>query len=122
MHAHPTPSRSPAPPGYEPSRRSDSWVKLKRDYCEGLADSLDVVPIGAWRGQGRKVSWFSPFLLAVWDPQREQLQSICRCMSGFTDAFYAAATERLGATAIPGPKPYYNTGGRTHVRERACAC
>ncbi len=28
-------------------------------------------------------------------------------MSGFTDAFYAAATERLAAKAIPGPKPYY---------------
>jgi hypothetical protein len=33
-------------------------------------------------------------------------------MSGFTDAFYAAATERLMATQIPGPKPYYNTGER----------
>lgn len=29
---------------------------MKRDYCEGLRDSVDVVPIGAWYGQGRKVS------------------------------------------------------------------
>lgn len=41
--------------GYEPSRRSEAWTKLKRDYCEGLRDSVDVVPIGAWHGQGRKV-------------------------------------------------------------------
>lgn len=40
---------------YEPSRRSESWVKLKRDYMAGLADSLDLVPIGAWHGNGRKV-------------------------------------------------------------------
>lgn len=49
-----------------------------------------------------QVKWFSPFLLAVWDPVREEFQSLCRCMSGFSDQFYAAAKERLGATIIPG--------------------
>ena len=46
------------------------------------------MPIGAWHGNGRKVGWLSPFLLAAWDPVSEQYQSVCRCMSGFTDAFY----------------------------------
>lgn len=41
--------------GYAPAQRGLSWLKLKRDYLEGLADSLDLVPIGAWWGQGRKV-------------------------------------------------------------------
>ncbi|KAA6428449.1 MAG: DNA ligase [Trebouxia sp. A1-2] len=95
--------------GYQPSKRSDSWIKLKRDYCEGLRDSLDLVVIGAWQGQGRKVKWFSPFLLAAWDPEAEEYQSVCRCMSGFTDAFYADATTRFKATAIPAKKPYYRT-------------
>lgn len=98
---------------YEPSKRSDYWLKLKKDYCgggeDGLGDSLDLVPIGAWWGQGRKKSWFSPFLMAVWDPEREELQSICRCMSGFSDEFYKAATARLKEKIIPQKKPYYNT-------------
>ena len=41
---------------YEPSwgtRRSDGWVKCKKDYIDGMGDSLDLVPIGGWRGQGR---------------------------------------------------------------------
>ena len=63
-------------------------VLLCRDYCEGLRDSLDLVPIGAWYGQGRKTGWFSPFLMAAWDPEKEEYQSVCRCMSGFTDVFY----------------------------------
>lgn len=29
--------------------------QLKKDYVAGLRDSVDVVPIGAWYGQGRKV-------------------------------------------------------------------
>lgn len=61
----------------------------RRDYCEELRDSLDLVVIGAWYGNGRKAGWLSPFLLAAWDPEGEQFQSVCRCMSGFTDQFYA---------------------------------
>ncbi|MCO5548634.1 hypothetical protein L7F22_002094 [Adiantum nelumboides] len=32
---------------YAPSKRSDSWLKVKRDYIEGLHDTLDLVPVGA---------------------------------------------------------------------------
>ena len=68
---------------YEPGKRSDHWIKLKKDYCEGMQDSLDLVPIGAWWGNGRKAGWYSPYLLAAWDPEREEFQSVCRVMSGF---------------------------------------
>lgn len=94
---------------YEPSRRSDHWIKLKRDYCEGLHDTLDLVVMGAWYGNGRKAGWLSPFLLGVWDPEREEIQSLCRCMSGFSDVFYRAATSRLKETVIKDKKPYYNS-------------
>lgn len=81
---------------YSPSKRSDCWLKLKKDYCENLRDSLDLVPIGAWFGQGRKAGWYSPFLLAVYDPETETYQSMCRCMSGFTDEFYRTRRENFG--------------------------
>lgn len=47
------------------------------------------MPIGGWYGNGRKAGWVSPFLLASWDPETETLATVCRCMSGFTDVFYA---------------------------------
>jgi DNA ligase-1 len=31
---------------------------------------------------------YSPYLLACYDPDREEYQSVCRVMSGFSDAFY----------------------------------
>ena len=85
---------------YAPSARADAWLKLKREYVAELRDSLDLVPIGAWRGVGRKAGWFSPFLLAVYDPETETYASMCRCMSGFTDAFYVDRTARFGAEPI----------------------
>jgi ATP-dependent DNA ligase len=99
---------------YEPSRRADAWVKLKKDYLAG-ADSLDLIPIGAWHGSGRKTGWLSPILLAVYDPETEELQSLCRCMSGFSDVFYRVATARLREAEIPGPRLDYRTGERPDV-------
>mmetsp|Transcript_38060 Transcript_38060/g.122197 ORF Transcript_38060/g.122197 Transcript_38060/m.122197 type:complete len:447 (+) Transcript_38060:1199-2539(+) len=78
-----------------PSRRSDAWLKLKRDYLDGLADSLDLVPIGGWRGSGVKRNWISPILLATYDANTGTLGCVTRCMTGFSHAFYADFTKRV---------------------------
>lgn len=73
---------------YEPDKRMESWLKVKKDYVEGVSDSLDLVPIGAWWGNGRKVGWYSPILLACYNPENETYESVCKCISGFSDKFY----------------------------------
>jgi hypothetical protein len=37
-------------------KRTSAWLKLKKDYVVGLSDSLDLIPVGAWHGNGRKVT------------------------------------------------------------------
>ncbi|KAK7687060.1 hypothetical protein QCA50_009560 [Cerrena zonata] len=86
--------RKPLPATYEPDKRTSAWLKLKKDYVIGLGDSLDLVPIGAWHGNGRKANWWSPILLALWDPDAGKLVAVCKCMSGFTDVFYKGLNER----------------------------
>jgi DNA ligase-1 len=73
---------------YEPDKRTFAWLKLKKDYVVGLGDTLDMVPIGAWHGNGRKAGWWSPVLLAIRDPKNDCLVAVCKCMSGFSDSFY----------------------------------
>lgn len=60
---------------------------MKKDYADG-SDSMDLVPIGAWHGNGRKASWWSPILLALRNEEDGTLQAVCKCMTGFTDQFY----------------------------------
>lgn len=74
------------PSTYEPDIRTSAWLKLKKDYIDGVSDSLDLVPVAAWHGNGRKAQWWSPVLLALWDPASEHLVAVCKCMSGKLDS------------------------------------
>ncbi|GAY43819.1 hypothetical protein CUMW_077510 [Citrus unshiu] len=85
-------------------------LDVKRDYVEGLNDSLDLVTIGAWHGNGRKAGWYSPFLMACYNPETEEYQSVCRVMSGFSDSFYIEMKEFFSGDKILLKKPsYYRT-------------
>jgi ATP-dependent DNA ligase len=74
--------KKPLPSTYEPDARSQGWLKVKKDYLEGVADTLDLVPIGAWYGLGRKAGWWSPILLAACNPDTGALEAVCKCLAG----------------------------------------
>lgn len=78
---------------YEPDKRLDSWLKVKKDYSTA-SETLDLIPIAAWHGQGRKAKWWSPILLAVRNPETGTLEAVTKCMSGFTDKFYLSNKEK----------------------------
>lgn len=78
---------------YEPDKRLDSWLKVKKDYNTS-ADTIDLIPIAAWHGSGRKAKWWSPILLAVRNPETGSLEAVTKCISGFTDKFYQANKEK----------------------------
>ncbi|KXN91067.1 DNA ligase 3 [Leucoagaricus sp. SymC.cos] len=75
--------KKPLPATYEPDKRTTAWLKLKKDYVTGIGDSLDLVPIGAWYGNGRKVKWWSPILMSIYDERSGRFVAVCKCMSVF---------------------------------------
>ena len=75
---------------YEPDKRLDSWLKVKKDYNSSSFDTIDLIPVGGWHGQGRKHEWWSPILLACRNPETGTLEVVTKCISGFTDTFYKA--------------------------------
>lgn len=78
---------------YEPDKRLESWLKVKKDYSAS-SETLDLIPVAGWHGNGRKAKWWSPILLAVRNPESGALEAVTKCMSGFTDKFYQANKDK----------------------------
>eukprot|EP00198_Chlamydomonas_reinhardtii_P013554 XP_001702891.1 DNA ligase [Chlamydomonas reinhardtii] len=92
---------------YEPSKRSSHWLKLKKDYMEGVGDTFDVVPVGAFFGKGKRTGVFGAYLLAVYDPDTETYQTISKLGTGFSEEQLSQLAEAMRPHTIPQPRHYY---------------
>ena len=93
---------------YEPARRSYNWLKVKKDYLEGVADSIDLVPIGADFGKGKRTGCYGAYLLACYDAETEQFQAVTRIGTGFSDAVLEQLTQFFKEHVRPAkPSDYF---------------
>ncbi|KAF2447557.1 ATP-dependent DNA ligase [Karstenula rhodostoma CBS 690.94] len=92
---------------YEPSKRSQNWLKVKKDYLAGVGDSLDLVVLGAYYGKGKRTSWYGAFLLACYNPGTEKYESVCNIGTGFSEAILETLHKQLSEIVINRPKPFY---------------
>jgi DNA ligase-1 len=70
---------------YRAGAREYAWVKLKREYRSDLADTLDLVIVGALHGRGRRTGKYGALLLAAYDEKTDMFQSVTKVGTGFTD-------------------------------------
>jgi DNA ligase-1 len=80
---------------YQAGARGWLWIKLKRDYRTELADTVDLVVVGAYAGRGRRRGTYGAVLLAAYNPDQEVYQTVGRCGTGFSDAELASLPARL---------------------------
>ena len=60
---------------YQAGNRGWLWIKLKRDYRTELADSVDLVIVGAFAGRGRRLA---PTVPCSWPPTTRTRMSSAR--------------------------------------------
>ncbi|MFP3130354.1 MAG: ATP-dependent DNA ligase [Nitrososphaeria archaeon] len=70
---------------YRAGARGFSWIKLKRDYQGELADTLDLVVVGAFYGRGRRAGTYGTLLAAVYDKDSDSFYTVTKIGAGFTD-------------------------------------
>jgi DNA ligase-1 len=95
---------------YRAGAREYAWVKLKREYRSDLADTIDLVIIGALHGRGRRTGKYGALLLAAYDPKSDMFQSATKVGTGFTDEHLEQFYNNLEKHVIPHRHARVETG------------
>ncbi|KAL6733318.1 hypothetical protein Aduo_003972 [Ancylostoma duodenale] len=80
---------------YEPGKRH--WLKVKKDYLEEgrMADTADLIVLGAYFGTGCKGGMMSVFLMGVYDKDTKSYRTVTKCGNGHTDDALDAINKKL---------------------------
>ncbi|XP_057303420.1 DNA ligase 3-like isoform X2 [Hydractinia symbiolongicarpus] len=85
---------------YEPGKRH--WLKIKKDYLdEGtMADTADLVVLGAYYGTGNKGGMMSVFLMGCYDDKKDTWVTVAKCGNGHDDDTLKKLQKQLKMTKI----------------------
>ncbi len=86
---------------YQPGARKWSWIKWKREYASKLADTFDLVVVGAFRGRGKRSGTYGALLCAVYDKKKDVFQTFTKVGTGFTDKELAGLVKKLRSAESP---------------------
>ncbi|KAK2366170.1 DNA ligase [Trifolium repens] len=72
-----------------------------------MGDTLDLVPIGDYYGSGKRKGVYGSFLLACYDNENEEFQTICKVGTRFSDKNLKELFATLRSRVILKPKAKY---------------
>lgn len=87
---------------YEPGKRH--WLKVKKDYLfdGAMADSADLIVLGAWYGTGKKGGMMSVFLMGCYDQYRQKFCTVTKVHTGHDDKTLERLQKELDMVKISG--------------------
>jgi len=70
---------------YQAGTRGWLWIKWKRDYSSEMKDTVDLVVVGAFAGQGKRSGGYGALLCAVYNEKDDSFETVSKLGTGFTD-------------------------------------
>jgi len=70
---------------YKAGAREFLWIKYKREYQLEMEDTVDLVVVGAFAGQGKRSGGYGALLMAAYSKEDDKFKTICKLGSGFSD-------------------------------------
>ena len=86
---------------YHAGHRGWYWIKFKKEYEKELADTFDVVAVGALYGKGSRTGSYGSLLAAVFDPKTNKYYSLTKVGAGLTDELLRSLPKALKPYVIP---------------------
>ncbi|KAG2374245.1 hypothetical protein C9374_011082 [Naegleria lovaniensis] len=87
---------------YEFGKRG--WYKLKKEYIkEGLYDTMDLIVLGAKKGNGKRSGVFGSFLMGAIDTKTGKICTVCFVGSGLSNKLLELLTNESLKHYIPTP-------------------
>jgi DNA ligase-1 len=86
---------------YRAGAREWIWIKWKESYASELADTLDLVVVGAYAGKGKRGGTYGALLCAAYNHDEDKFQTFCKVGTGFSDAQLERLPEKLRDTKKP---------------------
>jgi len=100
---------------YQAGHRGWHWIKFKKEYETELADTFDVVIVGALRGKGMRAGSFGSVLVAAFDPKTNRYYSFTKVGAGFDQRMLKRLPRLLEPYVIPVRHRLVETGMKMDV-------
>ena len=100
---------------YQAGARGWLWIKYKRDYKSEMTDTVDLVVVGAFHGRGKRGGAYGALLLAAYDPDEDEFETVTKCGTGFTDEDLAKIPKMLEKHNLQRKSPRVNSKLETDV-------
>jgi len=94
---------------YQAGARGWLWIKYKRDYKSEMTDAVDLVVVGAFHGRGKRGGTYGALLLAAYDPEEDEFETVTKCGTGFTDEDLSNLPKMLEKHRLPHKSPRVNS-------------
>jgi DNA ligase-1 len=94
---------------YQAGARGWLWIKYKRDYKSEMTDTVDLVIVGAFHGRGKRGGTYGALLLAAYEPDEDEYETVTKCGTGFTDEDLAKLPKMLEKHKLAHKSPRVNS-------------